>query len=156
MRKALGEAMASISVFTIGYEKRTLEEFLGRLKKHNIKVLIDVREIPASRKAGFSKGKLSEILRSNNIDYIHVKDLGSPKPLRERLHQNNDYDAFFDGYRSYIDCKTEIVEELYRKVVSRETSCLMCMERLPEYCHRKIVAEKIKEIDGNGLVITHI
>jgi uncharacterized protein (DUF488 family) len=148
--------MASISVFTIGYEERTVEEFIGRLKRNNIAVLIDVREIPASRKPGFSKSRLSEILRNNGIDYVHMKDLGSPKALREKLHRNNDYESFFVEYRTYIDSKTEIVEELYKDVVSRETSCIMCMERLPEYCHRKIVAEKMKEIDGNGLVIRHI
>lgn len=148
--------MASISVFTIGYEERTLEEFIGRLKRNNIEVLIDVREIPASRKPGFSKSRLSEILQTNGINYVHMKDLGSPKALREKLHRNNDYESFFVEYRAYIDSKTEIVEELYKDIISRETSCIMCMERLPEYCHRKIVAEKIKEIDGNGLVITHI
>lgn len=148
--------MTSISVFTIGYEERTIKEFVERLKRNNITVLIDVREIPASRKPGFSKSRLSEILRNNDINYIHMKDLGSPKPLRKKLQQNNDYKSFFLEYRTYIDSKTEIVEELYKAVVSRETSCLMCMERLPEYCHRKIVAEKIREIDGNGLVIIDI
>jgi uncharacterized protein (DUF488 family) len=148
--------MASKSVFTIGYEERTIEEFVGRLKSHNITVLIDVREIPASRKPGFSKTKLTEILRNNDINYVHVKDLGSPKHLREKLHRNNDYDSFFEEYRMYIDSKSAILKELYEDVVSRETSCIMCMERLPEYCHRKIVAERIKAIDGNGLVIRHI
>ena len=37
-----------------------------------------------------------------------------------------------------------------------ETSCIMCFERDPFQCHRKIVAEKVKEIDGNGIIITHI
>jgi uncharacterized protein (DUF488 family) len=148
--------MTSISVFTIGYAERTIKEFIERLKRNNITVLIDVREIPVSRKPGFSKSRLSEILRNNDINYIHVKDLGSPKHLRKKLQQNNDYKSFFFEYRTYIDSKTKIVEELYKDVVSQETSCLMCMERLPEYCHRKIVAEKIKEIDGNGLVIINI
>ncbi|MBI5102429.1 MAG: DUF488 domain-containing protein [Nitrospirae bacterium] len=148
--------MADVSVFTIGYEERTLEEFIGRLKRHDIRVLIDVREIPASRKPGFSKNRLSEILLDNNIKYVHIKDLGSPKTIRERLHRDNDYKTFFIEYRAYIESKTEILKELYNDVVSQKTSCIMCMERFPEYCHRKIVAEKMKEINGNGLVITHI
>jgi uncharacterized protein (DUF488 family) len=145
-----------ISIFTIGYEEKTLNEFIGRLKRHNITTLIDVREVPASRKPGFSKNGLSDILRKNNIGYIHVKALGSPKSLRDKLHYNKDYASFFDAYRAYIETRTDVVRELYEEIICRETSCLMCMERLPEYCHRKIVAEKIKEIDGNGLVITHI
>lgn len=148
--------MAYCSVFTIGYQERTVEEFIGRLKSHNIAVIIDVREMPVSRKRGFSKGRLSEILQQNDIAYVHIKELGSPKHLRDELHQSNDYESFFVGYRSYIDSRKEIVDELYKDFISRETTCLMCMERLPEYCHRTIVAEKIKEIDGNGLVIKHI
>jgi uncharacterized protein (DUF488 family) len=70
--------MGSISVFTIGYEERSIDEFISRLKKFHINVLIDVREIPTSRKAGFSKKRLAEFLRSADIEYIHVKALGSP------------------------------------------------------------------------------
>ncbi|MDA8078742.1 MAG: DUF488 domain-containing protein [Nitrospiraceae bacterium] len=148
--------MEPVSVFTIGYEKSTIDEFISRLRRHNITVLVDVREIPASRKPGFSKSRLAETLENHNITYIHVKELGSPKSLRTKLHQNNDYESFFDEYSAYIDSQLEIVKELYEEIVSQETSCLMCMERFPEYCHRRVVADKIKEIDGNGLRIMHI
>ncbi|MDA8105447.1 MAG: DUF488 domain-containing protein [Nitrospiraceae bacterium] len=148
--------MNDISVFTIGYEDSTIDEFITRLQKHNIAVLVDVREVPASRKPGFSKNRLSEILHDHNIGYLHVKALGSPKAIREKLHRDNDYESFFDGYNAYIDSQLDVVKELYDEVVSRETSCLMCMERFPEHCHRRVVADKIKEIDGNGLKIRHI
>lgn len=148
--------MAAVSVFTIGYEESTIDEFIKRLQRHNITALVDVREIPASRKAGFSKGRLAEILQAHDINYIHVKALGSPKLIREKLHQSNDYKTFFDEYSAYIDSQIDVVKDLYKDVVSRETSCLMCMERFAEYCHRRVVADKIKEIDGNGLKIMHI
>jgi uncharacterized protein (DUF488 family) len=148
--------MGSISVFTIGYEEKSIDEFISRLKKFHINVLVDVREIPASRKAGFSKKRLAEFLRSADIQYIHVKALGSPKSLRERLYQDKDYDSFFADYDNYVQSQMNILEELYEEVVSRETACLMCLERDPFQCHRKVVADKIKEIDGNGLVIKHI
>lgn len=148
--------MEPITVFTIGYEEKTIDEFLGRLKKHGIDTLIDVREIPFSRKRDFSKSRISEHLQSVGIKYIHIGKLGSPKGLREKLHRDKDYDSFFEEYRTYLETLADDVEELYEEVIAHDVSCFMCMERDPFQCHRMVVARKIKEIDGNGLVITHI
>ena len=76
--------------------------------------------------------------------------------MREKLHENNDYDFFFKKYSAYIRTKLDVVKNLYADIIMHETSCIMCFERDPFQCHRKIVAEKVKEIDGNGLIITHI
>ncbi len=145
-----------ISVFTAGYEDRSINEFIERLKKQRIRILVDVREVPSSRKLGFSKNKLTEHLKKANIQYMHIKELGSPKELREKLRQDNDYDYFFREYSKYLKTQEDIIRTLYKEVIIHKLSCIMCMERLPNKCHRKAVAEKIKEIDGNGLVITHI
>lgn len=144
------------SVFTVGYQEKSISEFLEKLKKNNISVLIDIREIPASRSKGFSKNQLNDALNGIGIKYIHVKELGSPKKIREKLHNDNDYNYFMVEYKKHLEGKLDILMELYRDTITTELSCLMCMERLPSYCHRKIVAEKIKEIDGNGLQIVHI
>ncbi|MEW5746453.1 MAG: DUF488 domain-containing protein [Nitrospirota bacterium] len=148
--------MTRQSIFTIGYEGKNVDDFINRLKRYNITTLIDVREIPSSRKPGFSKGRLSENLKSANISYIHMKELGSPRELREKLHEDNDYSSFFEGYGKYLDTQLGSVKYLHDEVLSNGVSCIMCMERDPLHCHRKIVAEKIKEVNGNGLTITHI
>ena len=145
-----------ISLLTVGYEGRDIKEFINRLLSKKVQILIDVREIPASRKSGFSKTKLSEHLEEAGIKYIHIKELGSPKILREELHENNDYGYFFTKYSAYIQTKLDVVKKLYEDTIMHETSCIMCFERDQAKCHRKIVAEKVKEIDGNGLIITHI
>lgn len=151
-----GVGLEPITVFTIGYEELSIDEFLGRLKKHRITTLIDVREIPYSRKRDFSKTRLAEHLQSAGVKYIHVGKLGSPKPLREKLHKDKNYDSFFEGYRTYLETLNGDMKELYEKVVVNNTTCLMCMERDPLKCHRIVVAKKMKEIDGNGMFITHI
>lgn len=143
-------------LFTIGYEDRKIDDFISKLQNNDIKVLIDIREIPISRKPGFSKSKLKGHLESAGIGYIHVKDLGSPKQLRRKLTDNNDYDLFFEEYNIYLQTRMDTVNSIYHDVILNETSCLMCMEREPIYCHRNVVAKKIKEIDGNGLNIKHI
>lgn len=148
--------MQSLQLYTIGYEDRNIGDFINRLQYFGIETLIDVREVPISRKPGFSKGKLRESLEIANIKYIHVKELGSPKDLRQKLYDDKDYDYFFEEYRNYLNTKVKTVEDLYGYAIVNEACCLMCMEREPIYCHRKIVAEKIKEVDGNGLKIKHI
>jgi uncharacterized protein (DUF488 family) len=144
------------AVFTVGYEERTIDEFVQRLQKYDIKVLVDVREIPASRKKGFSKTKLNEMLGSVGIKYLHVRELGSPRELRKKLYADKDYTYFFSEYKKHLNRNIDVLEHLYSEVISNESSCLMCMERLPSQCHRKVVAERIKEINGNGLQINHI
>jgi uncharacterized protein (DUF488 family) len=148
--------MRPISIFTIGYEDKSIEDFLARLKKHKITVLVDIREKPISRKKGFSKTKINDHLQSVGIKYIHMGALGSPSKLRDKLHRDNNYDYFFKEYKKHLDALSEPVEDLYREILSKNVICLMCMERDPLQCHRLLVAKKIKEINGKGLTITHI
>ena len=75
--------MSSCKLYTIGYEGRDIDEFVSLLKDNRITRLIDVREIPFSRKKGFSKSRLNERLQNENIDYVHIKALGSPSEIRE-------------------------------------------------------------------------
>jgi uncharacterized protein (DUF488 family) len=148
--------MQPVNLFTIGYEDRNIAEFIVRLQKNGIETLIDVRETPISRKPGFSKSKLSKHLETANIKYIHIRELGSPKTLRRELDMEKDYNHFFYKFEKYLNTRIKILESLYRETITNEISCLMCMERDPSYCHRILVAEKIKEVDGNGLKIKHI
>lgn len=145
----------SLFLYTIGYEGRNLNEFVSRLKYSGISTLVDVREIPISRKKGFSKTTLSQFLREYDIDYLHLKELGSPKPLRKKVRSDGDYDSFFEEYSKYIKSQMGIIEELYRIVLDK-VCCIMCYERFPDNCHRSIVAEEIKMFDSNGLMIKNI
>lgn len=142
-------------ILTIGYEGREIDEFVDRLKRFNISRLIDVREIPISRKKGFSKTALKERLEGENIEYIHVKALGSPSSIREKLKSDMDYDYFFNAYNEYLSENMEAIEDVL-KYISDGINCFMCFERLPGKCHRTVVANKIKNYDGNGLKIKHI
>ena len=148
--------MQQIKVFTTGYENSDINEFTTKLQRYGIRTVIDVREVPASRKPGFSKNRLKEHLNSCKIEYIHMKELGSPKLLRNKLKEDKDYSFFFEEYGKYLLTQLEVVKKLYSDIVAHEMSCLLCFEREPSQCHRKVVAEKIQETDGNGLIISHI
>src|SRR3989338_981177 len=140
--------MENYEVLTIGYEGRAIDEFVDRLKQFNISRLIDVREIPLSRKPGFSKTSLRERLEDENIEYVHVKALGSPSAIRNKLKTDWDYDYFFKAYCKYLFQNMEVVKEVYQ-FISDGVNCILCFERFPEKCHRTAVADKIKEFDGN-------
>ena len=78
-------------LFTIGYEGRSIDEYLNLLIKNNIKVLCDVRKNPLSRKYGFSKQSLQKNLAQLNIQYLHIPRLGINSHLRKNLETEQDY-----------------------------------------------------------------
>ncbi len=142
-------------LYTIGYEGRGLDDLIAALKDKGIECLVDVREIPLSRKRGFSKSALAERLGRERISYAHFKQLGSPKPVREQLKATKDYAGFFSRMDKYLSAQTDAMELAYQHV-SSTTCCLMCFERLAAQCHRTTVAQKLKERNGNDLKVTHI
>jgi len=142
-------------LFTIGYEGTCIDSFIGCLLSNNIDCLIDVRQAPLSRKPGFSKTELSRRLNHAKIRYVHLGDLGTPKALREKLKLTSDYSTFFKKMDKYLNQKKDSIEMAYDYAMG-STCCLMCFEKLSDQCHRKIVARKIKERDGNGLQVKNI
>jgi len=144
-----------VSNFWGSYQSKSIDDLISQLKSHNISTLVDVREIPISRKKGFSKTVFSEYLNKNGIEYIHLKKLGSPKNIRKELKQNKDYFSFFEKYLEYIQLHKNIINDLY-KIILEKNCCIMCYEDLPFKCHRKIICDEIKKMDGNGLKIEHL
>jgi len=137
-----------------GYEKETIPEFLDKLKKEKITTLIDVREIPFSRKNGFSKEALKKKLLRNKIEYYHFPDLGSPNKLRNKLRKTNDYLTFFKTYRKYIKGKKGSLLRLVKLVINNgKSSALLCFERHSDLCHRSIIASEILKINKNIRII---
>jgi len=142
-------------LFTVGYEGATIDNFIDSLQANNINCILDVRALPLSRKPGFSKTKLSTRLEQVKIHYIHLPELGTPKDIRDELKSTRDYVAFFKKMEKYLAGKKDAIRQAYNQVIDTRC-CLLCFERLADQCHRKIVAEKIKATNGDGLQIMHI
>jgi uncharacterized protein (DUF488 family) len=143
------------SLFTIGYEGRNIDEFVKILQHSRIKRVVDIREIPLSRKRGFSKTKLLERLASEGIAYAHIRELGSPKVIRHALRKDWDYDKFFRAFDHHLLQHKDAVERVYQ-YLNEGATCLMCFERHPEKCHRSLVVRQIKIRDGNGLPVHNL
>ena len=129
------------TLHTIGYEKRTIEEFLVLLRDSEIDVLIDVRETAWSHKPGFSKTAFSAALDGIGVEYVHAKFAGNPKRLRRTAKSHAEC---LSRYRSYLASDSQIVDEFDELVddrVSRGLSvAIVCFERHPGDCHRSILA----------------
>lgn len=83
-------------LYTIGYEGISLEEYLNRLIKNDVKVLVDVRNNALSMKFGFSKTQLKTFCASLNIEYLHIPEVGIQSEQRQELKTQTDYDNLFN------------------------------------------------------------
>jgi uncharacterized protein (DUF488 family) len=101
-------------------------------------LLLDVRELPLSRRKGFSKRQLSQALSEVHIGYRHERALGAPRNVRHRLRDDGDFKRYFADFREYLATQNELLDELARTL--RGCVALLCFERNPAECHRSVVA----------------
>lgn len=134
-------------IYSIGYEGMEIDKFIEKLKKNKVNLLIDVREKAISRKKGFSKAALALALTEAGIQYIHMKELGSPNKDRKNLHENNNWEEFSRKYSQHMEGNMASLAELCKNAKGK-ISCLMCFEREYWKCHRSLLISKIKEISG--------
>lgn len=144
-------------LFTIGYEGISLEEYLVRLLKKDVKVLVDVRNNPLSMKYGFSKSQLKRCCESLQIKYVHIPEVGIQSEQRQELNTQADYDKLFTVYRKNnltktIDSQTQILNLLKQN----KRIALTCFEANICQCHRKHLAEAIQTLPGSDYKVEHI
>jgi uncharacterized protein (DUF488 family) len=122
---------------TIGYEGATLAAFIATLKAAGVTLLLDIRELPISRRKGFSKTPLSQALAAAGIDYQHERALGAPKAVRHQLRADGDLKRYFADFREYLGTQASLLDQLAKSL----TGCvaLLCFERNPAECHRSVV-----------------
>jgi uncharacterized protein (DUF488 family) len=137
---------------TIGYEGSSIEDFLATLDAAKIDLVIDVRDVPISRKRGFSKTALSNWLAASDIEYLHLKGLGDPKPGRLAARERR-YDDFRKIFAAHMK-STAALYDISRGVEAAKGrfACLLCFERDHTFCHRCIVAEEMARRGGFRLV----
>ena len=144
-------------LFTIGYEGISLEEYLVRLIRNDIKVLVDVRNNPLSMKYGFSKSQLKKYCESIGIQYLHFPKVGIQSEQRQELHSQADYDRLFTTYRkNNLDKTTETQLEILKVLIQHKRIALTCFEANICQCHRKYLSEAIEKLPGFAFEVKHI
>jgi uncharacterized protein (DUF488 family) len=144
------------SIFTIGYEGVSLEKYLNKLVKNNIKLLVDVRKNPLSMKYGFSKTLLKRFCESLGIKYIHIPKVGINSNKRQTLEKQEDYDVLFESYKKTTLKETSTQQQQIISLLNEYNRiALTCFESNICQCHRLPLAESLKTIESN-LVVEHI
>jgi uncharacterized protein (DUF488 family) len=131
------------SLLTIGYEGRTMDEFLAALTAAGAQTLIDVRAVAASRRPGFSKTALAGALREVGIDYLHLRPLGTPKEGREAARKGRvaEMRAIFAEQLATPEAQLALLKAEAEATGRR--AALLCFERDATCCHRAMVAEEL-------------
>jgi uncharacterized protein (DUF488 family) len=131
------------TIYTLGYQKRSLDEFIRIARGAGIDVLIDVRETAWSHKPGFSKSRLASALERAGIEYVHAAFAGNPKWLRDSSENHSDCLSLYKWYLGEFDEISEALERLLSDLlVSDRRVALTCYERHAGDCHRSILAEQ--------------
>lgn len=140
--------MARPPLLTIGYEGRTVAEFMEALAAAGVELLIDVRAVAASRRPGFSKTALAAGLREQGIDYLHLRPLGTPKAGREAARKGRiaEMRAIYEEQLATPEAALAMEQALGEAEGRR--AALLCYEADAAGCHRMIVAERLVERGG--------
>lgn len=132
------------TVATIGYEQSNIDQFIAALLNAGVEQVIDVRELPLSRKRGFSKQSLAAALATSGISYIHLRQLGDPKPGRiaARAGDYRQFKKIFNQHMRTTEAKLGLVSAA--ALAREKRSALLCFEREHTVCHRSIVADALR------------
>jgi uncharacterized protein (DUF488 family) len=130
---------------TIGYERATLDEVIAKLKAAKVEIVIDVRAVAASRRAGFSKTRLAASLDEQGVAYVHLRDLGTPAEGRQaaRAGRVAEMHAIYNAWMEEPRAQLALGEAL--EIAKTRRAALLCFEADAGGCHRRIVAEMLQE-----------
>jgi uncharacterized protein (DUF488 family) len=144
-----------MTFFTVGYQGHSIDSFLDLLLAHGVAHVLDVRQLPFSRKPDFSKKRLAAHLAGVGIDYTHIAALGTPKPLRDEVRRTKDYGAFFAAMEAIVAEQPEALQEALGLARARP-SALLCFEASAAECHRLVVARALERLGGGECAAVHL
>ena len=132
------------ALFTIGYEGRALDELIAMLSAEKIDRVIDIRELPLSRRRGFSKTPLGTALAAAGIGYTHMRVAGNPyRKLKDTISR----DELLARYEAHIADADDVVASVADEARGRRAA-LLCYEAEPQACHRSLLAPRVAKLLG--------
>lgn len=135
--------LSTTGFFTIGYEKKDIDEFLNILIENEIKILIDVRKNPFSMNFSYVKSKLKEYLEKVGIEYLHFPELGVESEDRKNLHSREDYLQLFMKYKTALPSREATLHKII-ELGQKNRIALLCFEKEHTFCHRGIIGKYLE------------
>ena len=146
---------SQLSIWTIGHSTLANEEFIHHVERFEIKLLVDVRSFPGSRRfPQFNKENLRSSLAAAEIEYVHLPELGGRRRVRPDSINVAWRNESFRGYADYMETEgfqTGMAKLL--KLAGQQRTAIMCAEALWWRCHRSLISDYLK---ANGVEVTHI
>jgi uncharacterized protein (DUF488 family) len=144
-----------LEILTIGHSTRLIEELIAALRSFRIKVLVDVRTFPGSRRyPQFNREQLQVALAEAGIEYLHFPELGgrrNPRPDSLNMVWRN---KMFRGYADYMETdEFRAGIERLLEVAKAGRTAIMCAEAVWWRCHRSLIADYLK---AKGVEVAHI
>jgi len=134
------QPLSNTAVWTIGYSNRSVDRLMELLREHKIRTLIDIRSFPTSKVEHFKREEMEQWLPEHGVEYVWLgKELGGYRRGGYRAHMKTK--LFRDGVRKLLE------------LAEKQRVCIMCMEKNPEYCHRRFVSAYL---EGRGVEVVHI
>jgi uncharacterized protein (DUF488 family) len=142
-----------MKIFTIGFTKKSAEQFFMRLRSSGAKRIVDVRLNNVSQLAGFAKKNdlqyfLGEIC---NMEYVHVPTLAPTQVMLDTYKKNKGEWSIYENEFLNLMKSREIETKVLKQVIS--DGCLLCSEEKPDHCHRRLVAEYLQRHWGDVEII---
>jgi len=148
--------MSHIEIFTIGFTKKKAEYFFEKLQNSGVKRIIDVRLNNISQLAGFAKKDdlIYFLKKIGGMDYVHLPELAPTKDMLDAYKkQKGDWSTYESKFIELMESRH--IEDKIPKEVLNE-GCLLCSEDKPHHCHRRLVAEYLKNKWNEEIEIKHL
>lgn len=145
-----------ITLYTIGFTKKSAEQFFELLKKNKVKKLVDIRISNGSQLAGFAKGNdLKYFVKTIcGIDYKHITDFAPTKDLLDKWRKEEiTWEQYTEVYTNLL--KVRGILKKYGINIF-DNACFLCSEETPELCHRRLLVEYLKEHSIEEITIKHL
>jgi uncharacterized protein (DUF488 family) len=138
-----------MTIYTIGFTKKTAEAFFSRLQTAKVKRLVDVRLNNTSQLAGFAKRDDLRYFTQAicGVDYVHLTELAPTQDMLDAYKKQKGDWALYERQFLALIADRRVEETVSRAVL--DGGCLLCSEDTPKHCHRRLVAEYLKEKWGD-------
>lgn len=146
-----------MTIYTIGFTKKTAECFFTLLKEHQIQLLVDIRLNNKSQLAGFTKGDdlryfMNEIC---NCEYAHCEEYAPTKEILDDYKKKRiNWEGYVSQYLPLME-RRGAARKFLKRFADYERICLLCSEPTPEHCHRRLLAELIQQ-EAPDVQIKHL
>jgi uncharacterized protein (DUF488 family) len=143
-------------VYTIGFTKKSLEQFIGLLRAAGVERVIDVRLRNTSQLAGWSKYPdfAFWLQEGFGLSYEHQPEFAPTDELLDRYKKDRDWPSYESDFNSLLQTRNPV--QAARSIIGRQSVCLLCTEPEADKCHRRLVAEYLARVAGQDVVIKHL